>query len=193
MLPYRAQGAAMAIEDAAVLGNLLSRLTSAPQSSYHLGMLLKAYQRLRLSRTANTQETSALNKYIFHLPDGPEQVARDASMGKAMRAEEMQEVDIATGRNSSGSTGSKDGGHRARNQANANQWADRRKNLEQYGYDADAAVDHWWESEGEDQLYRLLGELVGSPETSTLSSGGSHRSVKKGFWRKVLGKKNEDE
>lgn len=41
----------MAIEDAAVLGNLLSRISDISQ----LGPLLKAYQDLRLERTAAAQ------------------------------------------------------------------------------------------------------------------------------------------
>lgn len=29
-------------------------------------------------------------------------------------------------------------------EGNANMWADKRKNDEQFGYDADEAVDSWW-------------------------------------------------
>ncbi len=41
--PYRAQGAAIAVEDAAVLGALLSYVSSLPQ----VPTLLQAYQELR--------------------------------------------------------------------------------------------------------------------------------------------------
>ena len=41
--PYRAQGAAMAIEDAAILGDLFSRVSSLKQ----VPALLQAYQELR--------------------------------------------------------------------------------------------------------------------------------------------------
>ena len=73
----------MAIEDGAVLGNLLSRLTSPAQ----LPTLLQAYEDLRLPRTAETQNQSRLNQKIFHLPDGEAQQKRDASMREAMGRE----------------------------------------------------------------------------------------------------------
>lgn len=41
--PYRAQGAAMAVEDAAVLGSVFSHLSSKAQ----IPTLLKAYENLR--------------------------------------------------------------------------------------------------------------------------------------------------
>jgi len=78
--PYKGQGASMAIEDGAVLGNLLSRISHISQ----LGPLLKAYQDLRLPRTTEMQESSRLSGRIFHLPDGPEQRKRDQNMKKAM-------------------------------------------------------------------------------------------------------------
>ena len=66
----------MAIEDAAVLGNLPSCLAHPDQ----LPVLLQGYEDLRLPRTANAQNQSRLNQGIFHLPDGPEQEQRDADM-----------------------------------------------------------------------------------------------------------------
>ncbi|EPQ57084.1 FAD/NAD P-binding domain-containing protein [Gloeophyllum trabeum ATCC 11539] len=89
MLPYRAQGSAMAIEDGAVIGNLLSRLTDRSQ----VPALLQAYQALRHPRASATQASARLNQKIFHYHDGPEQEARDASMKQAMRAE-LGEIDI---------------------------------------------------------------------------------------------------
>ncbi|KAG9101571.1 hypothetical protein FS749_005800 [Ceratobasidium sp. UAMH 11750] len=80
MLPYRAQDAAMAIEDGCVLGNLFSRITSPDGIPY----CLRAYKTLRLARTANTQAQSRLNQQILHYADGPEQEERDASMRSAM-------------------------------------------------------------------------------------------------------------
>ena len=137
--PYRAQGAAMAVEDAAVLGNLLSRISHISQ----LGPLLKAYEDLRLPRTADTQESSRLNQYIFHLPDGPEQRKRDDSMRRAM------ELELAgnTAELQRESTG------------NLNQWADRTKSKILFGYDADAEVDKWWASHGRGLEVRLRSKL----------------------------------
>ncbi|KAG8931267.1 hypothetical protein FRC03_011366 [Tulasnella sp. 419] len=120
MLPYRAQGAAMAVEDGAVLGNLFSRLNSASQIPF----LLRTYENMRLKRTADTQASSRLNQVIFHLEDGPEQVKRDASMKAAMNGEEGDN--------------------------NANQWADKKKSAAQFGYDADEAVNTWWANGGKE-------------------------------------------
>ncbi|KAH9840609.1 uncharacterized protein C8Q71DRAFT_904711 [Rhodofomes roseus] len=139
MLPYRAQGAAMAIEDAGVLGNLLSRISNIAQ----LKPLLYAYESLRLPRTAATQASSRLNQTIFHLPDGPEQEARDFQMRKAMEAElalaerELRGEVISESEMMEG---------------NPNQWADRKKNEAQFGYDADEVAERWWREVGEREI-----------------------------------------
>ncbi|KAF7351837.1 FAD NAD P-binding domain-containing [Mycena venus] len=72
-LPSRAQGSAMAVEDAAVLGSLLARLSHRTQ----LATLLRAYQGIRYARTRETQLAAFANHHIFHLEDGPAQRARD--------------------------------------------------------------------------------------------------------------------
>ena len=130
--PYRAQGAAMAIEDAAVLGNLLSRL-SHPS---HLKPLLQAYEDLRLPRTAETQRQSRLNQTIFHLPDGPEQEQRDADMRKAAEYELRGAGGLSEG--------------------SANQWADEKKNVAQFAYDADEAAEQWYREGGDRKLREAL-------------------------------------
>ncbi|GBE85602.1 FAD-dependent monooxygenase OpS4 [Sparassis crispa] len=135
MLPYRAQGAAMAIEDAATLGKLLSHLSSMEQ----LTALLNAYQDLRLPRTAATQASSRLNQKIFHLPDGPEQEARDTAMRTAMEAEFAGSV--------------------AGSEGNPNQWADQRKNEIQFGYDAEEAAEQWWREVGERKVGTLEAKM----------------------------------
>jgi hypothetical protein len=134
--PYRAQGAAMAIEDGAVLGNLLSRISRRSQ----LRPLLQAYQDLRLPRTAAVQRSSRLNQHIFHLPDGPEQRERDENMRRAMALE-------LSGK-SKASHWESDG--------NQNQWADRKKNDALFGYDADAEVDKWWAAHGKEFAVEVL-------------------------------------
>ncbi|KAI0799635.1 FAD/NAD(P)-binding domain-containing protein, partial [Irpex lacteus] len=134
MLPYRAQGAAMAIEDAAVLGNLFSRLTHTSQ----IKPLLYAYEALRLPRATETQESSRLNQTIFHLEDGEEQRKRDDSMREAARRDRE--------RDRSG------GGEGSEGEGSANQWADERKTEAQFGYDADEVVDRWWEEVGEREI-----------------------------------------
>ncbi|KAJ7632133.1 hypothetical protein FB45DRAFT_977986 [Roridomyces roridus] len=119
MLPSRAQGSAMAVEDAAVLGILLSRITSRTQ----LLPLLHGYQRLRHNRTAETQRAAFANHNTFHLEDGPRQEERDRSMRLAMELASSQEE--------------------RENVGNANIWADKRKSQTQFGYDAEAEAARW--------------------------------------------------
>ncbi|OCH87107.1 FAD/NAD-P-binding domain-containing protein [Obba rivulosa] len=148
MLPYRAQGAAMAIEDAAVLGRLFSHIRDRSQ----MKPLLQAYQALRLQRTAETQASSRLNQKIFHLPDGPAQAARDASMRAAMDAELRMLEREREG---------KPAALEDTLEGNYNQWADRRKNEMQFGYDAEAVADRWWEEHGEKEIGRLAEKASG--------------------------------
>ncbi len=75
MVPFMAQGACMAIEDAAVLTRCLD---DGPTP----GAAIARYERARLPRTADLQRRSWRNCTVFHLPDGPEQRARDARMGE---------------------------------------------------------------------------------------------------------------
>jgi salicylate hydroxylase len=60
-LPYLAQGAAMAVEDGAVLTRALQTAGSIPDA-------LKLYERNRVDRTARIVEQSTFNRQLFHLP-----------------------------------------------------------------------------------------------------------------------------
>ncbi|KAH6897959.1 hypothetical protein BKA70DRAFT_746197 [Coprinopsis sp. MPI-PUGE-AT-0042] len=132
MLPYRFQGAAMALEDAAVLGNLLSRITSLSE----LPVLLHAYQTIRHGRASATQYSSRESREVLHLPDGPAQEARDAAMRATMDAA----LKAAKGE----SLENCEGGPTLR--------AERDASMVQYGYDADEEVEKWWkENWGQDQ------------------------------------------
>jgi 2-polyprenyl-6-methoxyphenol hydroxylase-like FAD-dependent oxidoreductase len=73
MLPFVAQGAAQAMEDGITLAACLRKFADVREA-------LACYEALRLPRTAHVQSLAAANKLRFHLPDGPEQVARDAKM-----------------------------------------------------------------------------------------------------------------
>ncbi|KAK4615668.1 FAD-dependent monooxygenase OpS4 [Fulvia fulva] len=76
MLPYLAQGANSAIEDGAVLGNILTAVESRSQ----LPAALKLHEQLRKKRgEAIVRETFAQRK-DFHMPDGEEQAKRDELM-----------------------------------------------------------------------------------------------------------------
>jgi salicylate hydroxylase len=77
MFPFFAQGAAQSMEDAAVLANCLAADPAAPQRA------LRRYEFLRLERTTRLQQMSHARARINHLPDGPEQRARDASLSAA--------------------------------------------------------------------------------------------------------------
>jgi salicylate hydroxylase len=73
MLPFLAQGAGMAIEDAAVLAGALAR------SPGDIPAALRAYEDARRSRTALVQRASRRNGAIYH-KTGPEAFIRNAGM-----------------------------------------------------------------------------------------------------------------
>jgi salicylate hydroxylase len=73
MLPFYAQGAGQAIEDAAALAVCLGAGRWEPPAA------LARYERVRLPRASRVQEASRGRIAHHHLPDGPEQVARDAA------------------------------------------------------------------------------------------------------------------
>jgi salicylate hydroxylase len=69
-LPFLAQGAAMAIEDAVVLADCMHATPDAPTQA------LRLYEDLRLPRTARIQRTARRSGRIYHL-GGPAAFARD--------------------------------------------------------------------------------------------------------------------
>jgi salicylate hydroxylase len=71
MLPYVAQGAAMAIEDGYVLADLLDRYRSDPQRA------LRLYEQERLPRTARVQLTARERGKINHLTSPLARLKRD--------------------------------------------------------------------------------------------------------------------
>jgi salicylate hydroxylase len=76
MYPFMGQGAAMAIEDGAALAACLCAIHDPAEALLH-------YERVRLPRVTHLQQMSRANKIRFHLPDGPEQQARDAAWASA--------------------------------------------------------------------------------------------------------------
>ena len=74
MLPFMAQGAAQSLEDGATLTACLE------QDAPDVPAALRRYEALRLPRASRIQRMSTENKTRFHLPDGPEQQARDERM-----------------------------------------------------------------------------------------------------------------
>ncbi|MEP9380292.1 FAD-dependent monooxygenase [Aquabacter sp. CN5-332] len=73
MLPFLAQGAAQAIEDAAALAAALAQGPSAEAA-------LRAYEAARRPRTARIQREARTSGAIYHL-SGPARLARDAFIG----------------------------------------------------------------------------------------------------------------
>ncbi|MFF1715871.1 FAD-dependent monooxygenase [Streptomyces sp. NPDC058268] len=74
MLPFQAQGANQAVEDAVVLAVCL-----AGAGSGGLEGALRRYERIRLPRVTRIQHQSRHNARTFHLDDGDEQHSRDAA------------------------------------------------------------------------------------------------------------------
>jgi salicylate hydroxylase len=85
MLPFAAQGAGMAIEDAAVLAKCLSE--AAGENGAGIPAALHRYAHLRRARVAQVQRTARRNGTIYHLK-GPMALARDLTI-KAMGARQM--------------------------------------------------------------------------------------------------------
>jgi salicylate hydroxylase len=83
MLPFLAQGAGMAIEDAAILSRCLSRTGADPQTG------MRRYEAMRASRVRRVQREARDNGKRYHLGRLPAQ-ARDMAMrflgGRKLRA-----------------------------------------------------------------------------------------------------------
>ncbi|MEI7782975.1 MAG: FAD-dependent monooxygenase [Betaproteobacteria bacterium] len=77
MRPFLAQGAAMALEDAAELG---AALAARRTGQADVPQALARYAQRRWQRAARVQARSRRNGQIFHL-DGPLRLARDAALG----------------------------------------------------------------------------------------------------------------
>jgi salicylate hydroxylase len=84
MLPFMAQGAAMAIEDGAALASCLAGPQAGPDARRDRAAALRRYEAARIPRTARIQAMSTANKAKFHLPDGPDQRERDDQMSSGV-------------------------------------------------------------------------------------------------------------
>jgi salicylate hydroxylase len=76
MLPYVAQGAAQAIEDA---GAIVAALTQTDD----VELAIAVYEQVRKDRGETVQSSAAQVRKALHLPDGPEQQARDKKIRAA--------------------------------------------------------------------------------------------------------------
>ncbi|KAL4954712.1 hypothetical protein BDW69DRAFT_205031 [Aspergillus filifer] len=91
-LPYLASGAGITFEDAAVLGECLSRLKS--RSKEEKKKVLAVYEKCRKLRTERVVERGTVQQDLNHLDDGEEQMERD----RKMRAFEDIERDWKSGK-----------------------------------------------------------------------------------------------
>lgn len=73
----------MAVEDGAVLGRLLGLFQSDESPEKSLPVVLQLYESLRKTRTTTNVQAATSNRKMFHMPDGPEQVKRDAELRTA--------------------------------------------------------------------------------------------------------------
>ena len=73
MLPYVAQGAAQAVEDAAVVATCLSMIDQVD----HIHLALRVYELIRKERAETVQRSATKTRQALHLHDGEEQQARD--------------------------------------------------------------------------------------------------------------------
>ena len=81
MLPFLAQGAAMAIEDAAVLAHFLAHFRDDPADA------LRGYEGARWHRTSRAQQAARKQGRIYEL-SGPEALVRNLAM-RAMGGEKL--------------------------------------------------------------------------------------------------------
>ena len=77
MLPFAAQGAGMAIEDAAVLAKVLG--DGPAETAAQVTKALRRYRRARRSRVAKVQALAEKQGRIYHM-SGPMALARDLSI-----------------------------------------------------------------------------------------------------------------
>ncbi|TGZ77296.1 FAD/NAD(P)-binding domain-containing protein [Ascodesmis nigricans] len=84
-LPYLAQGAAMAVEDGAVLGGLLKGIGRGDG----LGEVLRVYEELRKKRTTRVVRGSSELRGVFHMRDGEKQKERDRRLRGGERGNPM--------------------------------------------------------------------------------------------------------
>ncbi|KAK5053696.1 hypothetical protein LTR84_001657 [Exophiala bonariae] len=84
-LPYQAQGAAMAVEDGAIIGQLLGRLNQNLRDGNinrhnlqgRITSVLQLYEHCQKKRTTINVQGALNNRHFYHMSDGEEQRLRD--------------------------------------------------------------------------------------------------------------------
>lgn len=129
MVPYMAQGAAMAIEDGIALNACLARATSRKD----IPVLMRHFVSLRRERCYIILDAARKNGNIWHLPDGPEQQKRDQAMREGPGESKSTAVETETTDAASD---------------NPNRWSDANFQPWMFGFDAEADVCRRCLSEG---------------------------------------------
>lgn len=91
--PHAAQGGAMAVEDATVLGECLAGMKSPDD----LRKAVMAYQAIRKPRCEHVQQIAKGNADMLILPDGPEQEERDRQLKETLEMSAKRRMDIENG------------------------------------------------------------------------------------------------
>jgi salicylate hydroxylase len=84
MTNHMAQGAATAMEDGAFLARCLRLVINGKAS---IADAVSLYEEGRMPKASYKQQVSYLNGWLWHLPDGPAQEARDKAMKCELRGE----------------------------------------------------------------------------------------------------------
>ncbi|KAJ3564100.1 hypothetical protein NP233_g8513 [Leucocoprinus birnbaumii] len=83
LMPCTMQNSSLATEDAAVLGSLMSHLSSRDQ----IPQLLEAFQEIRQARCLQVQESESRNAMLVTLPPGEDREMRDAGMARSLQVD----------------------------------------------------------------------------------------------------------
>lgn len=85
MVNHMAQGAATSMEDGAFLAKTIGE---AVKGNMSIAEAVELYEQERMPKAYAKQQVSFLNGAIWHLPDGPEQRARDEAMSPELSGEQ---------------------------------------------------------------------------------------------------------
>lgn len=89
----------MAVEDGAIIGSLLGRLNrqlaegviSPALQRESISEVLRLYEKCQKHRTTTNVQGAINNRHFYHMPDGPEQRARDAELARHTWTNEKSE------------------------------------------------------------------------------------------------------
>ena len=174
-LPYLAQGAAMAVEDAHVLGLLIGRMRDKRQ----LADILRMYEDIRKPRTTKLVLASTHQQSVLHMRDGEGQRERDRWMLEFEGRMPGGKMWLEDGR---WGYGSQDGGR-----GFCNKWADGEFRAFLFGYEGEVVVEKAWRRYVKGGRWR--GREKGGEEGGRRKRGARRGGKERGEWRKgeVLG------